>query len=116
MFSRQRKAQNQQAQLRSSLTPGQRIMTTSGVFGTVTGVEGDRMWVEIAPDTEVEMVVAALAKVVPSESPDDLAELETLDSTTDDDEDVDLTKAEPEERISLDKHVGEEPDQRPGNS
>ena len=56
-----------QAQLVASLEPGQRIMTTAGVFGTVTALDGERLSVEIAPGVEIEMLTAAVAQAVPAD-------------------------------------------------
>ena len=58
--------QRRQAQetLVAQLTPGRRIMTAAGVFGTVVAVEDDRVRVEIAPGVVIEMVSAAVGKVV----------------------------------------------------
>ena len=56
-----------QAQLVASLEPGQRIMTTAGVFGTVTALEGERLSVEIAPGVVIEMLSAAVAQAVPAD-------------------------------------------------
>lgn len=64
--STRRKAQ---AALVASLTPGQRIMTTAGVFGTVVAIEGDRVMVEVAPGVVIEMLALAVGQVVPSEAP-----------------------------------------------
>jgi preprotein translocase subunit YajC len=58
--ARQRSAQ----QVVSNLSPGARVMTTAGLFGTVTAVEGDQIDLEIAPGVTVRYVAAAVAKVV----------------------------------------------------
>ena len=50
----------------ASLAPGQRIMTTAGVFGTVVAIDADRVSVEIAPGVVIEMLAAAIAQVVPA--------------------------------------------------
>lgn len=68
--SMRRKAQ---AALVASLTPGQRIMTTAGVFGTVVAIEGDRVTVEVAPGVVIEMLALAVGQVVPSETPSSVA-------------------------------------------
>ena len=60
--SRQRR--QAQESLIAQLTPGRRIMTAAGVFGTVVAVEDDRVRVEIAPGVVIEMVSAAVGKVV----------------------------------------------------
>lgn len=56
-----------QAQLVASLEPGQRIMTTAGVFGTVTALDGERLSVEVAPGVVIEMLTAAVAQAVPAD-------------------------------------------------
>jgi preprotein translocase subunit YajC len=53
-----------QAALQASLAPGQRVMTTAGVFGTVTAVSGETVHLEIAPGVVIEMVVQAIGRVV----------------------------------------------------
>ena len=58
-----------QARLVASLAPGQHVMTTAGVFGTLRSIEGERVRVEVAPGTEIEMLSAAIAQVVPAELP-----------------------------------------------
>jgi preprotein translocase subunit YajC len=55
-----------QAQLIASLVPGQRIMTTAGVFGTLVSIGAQRVSVEVAPGVVVEMLDAAIAQVVPA--------------------------------------------------
>jgi preprotein translocase subunit YajC len=43
---------------------GDEVMLTSGIFGRVTGIEGDRANVEVAPDIEIEVVTRAIAQRV----------------------------------------------------
>jgi preprotein translocase subunit YajC len=52
----------------SQVAPGARVMTTAGLFGTVTAVEDDQMDLEIAPGVTVRYVTAAVARIV--ETPD----------------------------------------------
>ncbi|MDO8731259.1 MAG: preprotein translocase subunit YajC [Actinomycetota bacterium] len=54
----------QQAQMQTTLVAGVRVMTTSGIFGTVRVVEGDVIHVEIAPNVVIEMVPAAVGRVI----------------------------------------------------
>ncbi|HSO04073.1 MAG TPA: preprotein translocase subunit YajC [Candidatus Limnocylindrales bacterium] len=56
-----------QAALVASLAPGQRIMTTAGVFGTVVAIDADRVSVEVAPGVVIEMLAQAVAQVVPGD-------------------------------------------------
>lgn len=62
-----RTRQKQQAELVNSLTPGSRVMTTAGVFGTVTEVDDDEISLQIAPGVEIRMVKAAVGRVIPDE-------------------------------------------------
>ncbi len=55
-----------QAALVASLAPGQRVMTTAGVFGNVVAVEADRVSLEIAPGVVIEMLAGAIAQVIPA--------------------------------------------------
>ena len=59
-----RSRQAAQAAVRSKLEPGVEAMTTSGLFGTVTALEGDKVVLEIAPGVQVRFVSAAIASVV----------------------------------------------------
>ncbi|MFC7363019.1 preprotein translocase subunit YajC [Nocardioides astragali] len=49
--------------LQQAIEVGQRVMMSSGVFGTVTSLADDRARLEIAPGTEIEIARAAIAKV-----------------------------------------------------
>jgi len=64
-----RNRQREQQAVVSRLVPGARIMTTAGLFGTITAVDGDQIDLEIAPGVTVRYVAAAVAKVI--ESPAD---------------------------------------------
>jgi preprotein translocase subunit YajC len=55
-----------QAALVASLAPGQRVMTTAGVFGTVVSIDAERVTLEVAPGVVIEMLAAAIAQVVPA--------------------------------------------------
>jgi preprotein translocase subunit YajC len=59
-----RTRQAAQAAVASRLAPGVEAMTTSGLFGTVTAVDGDRVELEIAEGVRVRFMAAAIASVV----------------------------------------------------
>ena len=63
---RARKAQQQ----KEAASVGDEVMLTSGIFGRVTGIEGDRANIEIAPDIEIEVVTRAIAQTI---TPTDIA-------------------------------------------
>jgi len=48
------------ARLQADLQPGQRVMLSSGIYGTVRSLADDRVHVEIAPGTEIEVARAAV--------------------------------------------------------
>ncbi|MET9067592.1 preprotein translocase subunit YajC [Streptosporangium sandarakinum] len=60
----QRKRQQEQAQMQNSLAPGARIMTTTGLFATVTAIDGDDVILELAPGVETRWVKAAIGRVL----------------------------------------------------
>ncbi|MFI7674091.1 preprotein translocase subunit YajC [Actinophytocola sp. NPDC049390] len=81
MSRRQRRAQEQQQALQNSLTVGDRVMTTSGLYGTVTDTDNEQtVSIEIAPGVETEWLRAAVReKVGPVEETDDAEDLEDAD-------------------------------------
>jgi preprotein translocase subunit YajC len=58
-----KRRQQEVASLQSSIEVGQRVMMSSGVYGTVRSITDDRARLEIAPGTEIEIARAAIAKV-----------------------------------------------------
>jgi preprotein translocase subunit YajC len=76
MTRRQRRAQEQQQQLQNSLAVGDRVMTTSGLYGTVTDAEdATTITIEVAPGVETEWLRAAVReKVGPVEEAVDLVD------------------------------------------
>ncbi|GAA2852442.1 preprotein translocase subunit YajC [Streptosporangium fragile] len=60
----QRKRQQEQIQMQNSLTPGTRVMTTTGLFATVVAIDADDVILEIAPGVETRWVKAAIGRVV----------------------------------------------------
>jgi preprotein translocase subunit YajC len=66
LFTRRNRerAASQQAKLRERITFGSDVMTTSGLYGTVTGVNPDEtVQLSIAPGIEVRWALAALRDV-----------------------------------------------------
>lgn len=67
MFFGMRKQKRQAAEVKrmqETVLPGARIMTTSGLHGTVTAVADDTIEVEIAPGVRTTWVRAAVREVV----------------------------------------------------
>jgi preprotein translocase subunit YajC len=48
-------------ELRASLSPGNRVMMTAGIYGTLRSVDGDRAIIEVADGTMLEIATAAIA-------------------------------------------------------
>jgi preprotein translocase subunit YajC len=63
----QRQQQRRHAEMVNSLKPGDEVITAGGIYGDITGVEEDRVTLEIAEDVEIEVAKRAIASVVPSE-------------------------------------------------
>jgi len=61
--------QKDQLRMQSSLNLGDRVMLTSGIFGTVTELAEDRLQVEVASGVVLEVARGAIGSVVPPEEP-----------------------------------------------
>ncbi len=59
----QQRRQREVTALQNSIEVGQRVMMSSGIYGTVRSVTDDTARLEIAPGTEIEIARAAIAKV-----------------------------------------------------
>ena len=71
-------------QLRSALSPGDRVMMTAGIYGTLRSVDGDTATLEIADGTLIEIATGAVATVEQSAAVDD--EADDVDDADDVDE------------------------------
>jgi preprotein translocase subunit YajC len=77
-----RRAQAQKALL-DGLRPGARVVTVSGIIGTLMGIEGDRAAIEVAPGVVVEFLLAAIVRTA-EEAPVDVTDHEEMDASADD--------------------------------
>jgi preprotein translocase subunit YajC len=84
MSRKQRRAQQVQQTLQSSLAVGDRVMTTSGLYGTVVDAEDDTtLTLEIAPGVETEWLRAAVReKVGPVEEELVVEDVEDLEAVS----------------------------------
>jgi len=55
MIAPQRKKQKEHEKMLSALQSGDEIVTTGGIFGTITNVKDDRFVVRIADNTKIEL-------------------------------------------------------------
>lgn len=86
---RQRRTAQNQQKMQNSLVPGDRVMTTSGVYGTVVDTGDDTIDLEIAPGITTTWVRAALREKVNTDSAE--SEISSDDSEIAHDE-VDATE------------------------
>jgi preprotein translocase subunit YajC len=64
MILPQRRQAKQRTAMMNQLSPGAKVVTTSGIYGDVVEITGDRVYVNIAPDVEVELDPRAILRVV----------------------------------------------------
>jgi preprotein translocase subunit YajC len=85
MIRPQRQRQAQQQSMIDGATVGDDVLTTGGIYGTVSEVEGDDIVVEIASGVTVHMTRRGIAAVLPPEDEDDM-EVEELEDAEEQDE------------------------------
>ncbi len=88
MILPQRRARRSQQELITKLGPGSDVITTGGLYGTVTEIEdGDTVLLEVAEDTEIRISKAAIVRVITGadvpEHEDDTLEAGETDPDTD---------------------------------
>ena len=71
MIRPQRQRQAQQQSMIDGASVGDDVLTTGGIYGTISEVEGDDIVVEIANDVTVHMTRRGIAAVLPPESDED---------------------------------------------
>jgi preprotein translocase subunit YajC len=69
ILPQQRRVRRHQ-ELISSLGPGDEVMTTAGVYGTLTSIEGETATLLVAPSVEMKIALASVGQRVGDE-PDD---------------------------------------------
>ena len=91
MIRPQRQRQAQQQSMIDGASVGDDVLTTGGIYGTISEVEGDDIVVEIANDVTVHMTRRGIAAVLPPEPDEDddvvEGELEDVESLDEADED-----------------------------
>jgi preprotein translocase subunit YajC len=60
----QRKKQKKHMEMVESLKPGDRIVTTAGMFGTVMGVQKDRIELKIAANVKIDITKSAVGVIL----------------------------------------------------
>ena len=85
MVRPQRQKQSQQQAMINDASVGDDVLTTGGIYGTITQAEGDDVVVEIASGISVHMTRRGIAAVLPPE--EDFEDDDDLDEAEDDDVD-----------------------------
>jgi preprotein translocase subunit YajC len=88
MIRPQRRRMRAQQSMQSSLEVGDEVLTTSGIYGFITGFEDDKIWIEIDDDVQIRVNRGFVqGKVDGSDAaPADAPSIET--TASDDDSDV----------------------------
>jgi preprotein translocase subunit YajC len=75
----QRKRQQAVQQTMNALSPGNRVMLASGVFGTVVSVGPKQVVLEVSPGSELTVLKQAISRIVTAEDEDNVEEHDELD-------------------------------------
>lgn len=59
-----RRRARETAALQAALSPGDQVMLTSGIFGSVVAIEGESLRIEVAPDVVLTAHRGAVGKIV----------------------------------------------------
>jgi preprotein translocase subunit YajC len=102
MIRPQRQKQAQQQTMVENAGVGDDVLTTGGIYGTITEAEGDDVVVEIATGLHVHMTRRGIAAVLPPE------EEEEEDEEVEDDEDAEAAVDAPVAEVANDASNGDE--------
>jgi preprotein translocase subunit YajC len=87
MIRPQQRRQKEHVRLLSSLEEGDMVMTNGGIYGAIAEVEGDIVWLEVAPEVELKIMKSSIADRAP-----DVAAADDVAATDDDDEAADAAE------------------------
>jgi len=85
----------EQRNLASAVQEGDEVMTTAGIYGFVTAIDGDVIWLDIADGVDIRIARQAVSRRIPAEeapsltAPTDAA----ADQADDDEQDGDAASA-----------------------
>ena len=88
MIRPQRQRQRDQQSMIEGANVGDDVLTTGGIYGTVTRAEGDDVVVEIADGITVHMTRRGIAAVLPPEADEEQDEEDVIDADSDDDHEL----------------------------
>lgn len=64
MFRNNKKRKQQAEQLQASIAIGANVMLTSGIYGRITAIDGDRITIETTPGTSLSVIKLAVREIV----------------------------------------------------
>ncbi|MGY4766859.1 preprotein translocase subunit YajC [Kribbella sp. CWNU-51] len=88
MSRTQRKQRSRQAETVAALTPGTKVITTSGLVGIVEETDDEYVTLEISEGVLVQVVKAAVGRVIPDEDAADEVDEPVIDEAAKDTVDV----------------------------
>src|SRR3954451_22266744 len=94
MSRTQRKQRDRQAQTVAALSPGTKVITTSGLVGIVEETDDDYVTLEISEGVLVQVIKAAVGRVIPDE--DGADEATAADNDADDADEATTEAVTPE--------------------
>jgi preprotein translocase subunit YajC len=68
----QKRRQLEAKRLLSSLAVGDEVVTSGGIYGTITELDDDDVKVRIAPQLEVRVARRAIGAIIPKDEPEEL--------------------------------------------
>jgi len=71
--------QKEVAQVQASIVPGETVVLTSGIFGTVSEVADTHLMIEVAPGVAVKVARAAVGSVIRDDATDEVDESDESD-------------------------------------
>src|SRR3954453_5489249 len=89
----QRRRQKEQGSLQRALAEGDEVLTTSGIYGFITGFDGDIVWLEIDDNIQIRVSRGAIQRRVDTSA---------VDAASDDDDD------EPAASTDVDGLIGDD--------
>jgi preprotein translocase subunit YajC len=114
MIRPQRQRQAQQQSMIDGAGVGDDILTTGGIYGTITQADGDDIVVSLADGFDVHMTRRAIAAVLPPEEDEEgeaeeIVEGEALETTLDDADEAGVADGEEAVRSEESEGAGGEP-------
>ena len=69
MFRNNKKRKQQADELQASIAVGTEVMLTSGIYGRIKSIDGDRLVIETTPGTNLSVIKLAVREIVSAAKP-----------------------------------------------